>query len=289
MDENSNAVTAPVDTQDAITDRFEVETNITTEPEKVEKVKEEKTEPKPEDDSESEPPVEPQESKTINPRTQARKAEKERLLRENAEAAERNRQLEAELAKYKQPQQPEAKAKDFTKEPNIQDYGDVLEYVSDLAEWKAAQIFEKQTSRLNQQKQIDALRESVEVFKADKLDFDEKVNLLVESRLLTPDIENCILSSKMGAELSYHLANHGGDLMTLRGLPKELLPNAIKEIEAFIKKGGHQEEKPRVTQAAPPISPPGSTAKTDRSISSYSAEEIENMPLSEFNRRFNKK
>jgi hypothetical protein len=106
-----------VDTQDAISDRFEVESNITVEPEKVEPVKEEKTEPKHEDDSETEPTEEPQESKTMNRRTQLRKEKEARLLRENAEAAERNRQLEAELAKYKQPQQPEAKSKDLSKEP----------------------------------------------------------------------------------------------------------------------------------------------------------------------------
>lgn len=289
MEKNSNEVTTSVDAQNAIMDRFEVESNVASEPEKVEIATEVKPEPSPEADSESEPNEEPQESKTINPRTQARKAEKERLLRENAEGAERNRQLEAELAKYKQTEQPEAKVKDSSKEPNIQDYGDVLEYVSDLAEWKANKTYEDKTLKATQQKQIDAYNESYEIARVEKPDFDEKVGALVQSNLVTPEIESAVLSSTMKAELSYHLANYGGDLMTLRGLPKEHLPKAIKEIEAFIKKGGEQQEKPRVTQASAPITPPSGMAKTNKSPSSYTQEEIENMPLSEYNRVFVKK
>jgi hypothetical protein len=289
MEQNSNVVTDS-DTQAAISDRFEVETNVTVEPEKVEPVKEDKPEPKPEPDSQTEPTEEPQESKTINPRTQARKAEKERLLRENAEYAERIRQQEAELAKYKQPAQPEGKQpKDLSKEPDILDYEDAIEYTRDLAKYEASQVFKQETSKLNQQKQIDSLAERVEVFRADKPDYDEKVNAMIRSQLITPDIEAAILASKMGEQLSYHLANFDGDLVALRGLPKELLPSAIKEIESFIQKGGEKQEKPRVTQAPPPITPPSSTGKTNRSISSYTQEEIENMPLTEYNKIFMKK
>jgi hypothetical protein len=103
--------------------------------------------------------------------------------------------------------------------------------------------------------------------------------------LITPDIGKAILASSMGADISYHLANYGSDLMTLRGLPAEALPQAIKAIEAFIKNGGEQ-EKPKITKAAPPITPPGVTPAGDRPLNSYSQEELENMPLTEYKRRF---
>lgn len=283
MEKNSTEVTAPADTQNAITDRFEVESNIEAEPEKVEP--EVKSEPKPEADSQPEPSEEPQESKTINPRTAARKAEKERLLRETAEAKAETARIKAELEQYKQPK-PEAKQpKDLSKEPDIQDYEDALEYTRDLARYDRRQEALKE----NQQKQIDAYNEKLESVVAEKPDFGEKVGALVESGLITPDIEGAILSSDMGPELSYHLSQYGGDLVALRGLPKELLPKAIKELEAFIKKGGIPPEKPRVTQASPPITPPGNTARTDRSASSFTQQEIEDMPLSEYNRIFVKK
>ena len=139
-----------------------------------------------------------------------------------------------------------------------------------------------------EQKQWDAINKRAEIVRAEKPDFDEKVTALLDSHLITPDIEKAIMASPIGADIGYHLALYGSDLMTLRGLPVESLPNAIKAIEAFIKEGGNKQYKPRVTQAQPPISPPGSTTKIDRSISSYSQEEMENMPLSEFNARFMK-
>jgi len=69
--------------------------------------------------------------------------------------------------------------------------------------------------------------------------------------------------------------------MFLRGMPPEALPKAIKTIEAFIKKGGEQQEKPKITKAEPPITPPGVTV-ANRDVSSYSQQEIEDMPLNQY-------
>lgn len=273
MTVEATEVTTPVDT---VEDRFEVETNI-TEPEKVEVTEEVQAEPTPIEES--------QEKKSINPRTLARKAEKERLIRENAVMAEKLKQYEA----AKQPA-PEAKPqRDTSQEPNIQDYDDVLEYSRDIAKYEAVQAFKNETSALSKQKQIEAFAEMAEVVRAEKPDFDEKLNFVLDSGLLEPQIEDAIMSSNMSAEVAYHLAQYPADLVTLRGLPKEGLPKAMKAIEAFIKNAGVTQEAPRVTKAQPPITPPGTATKTDRSLSSYSQEEIENMPLSEFNKRFNKK
>ncbi len=160
----------------------------------------------------------------------------------------------------------------------------MLEYTEDLATWKAGEIFESKTAQLNLQKQIQALAERAEIVRAEKPDYDEKVVGLIESKLITPDIEREILSSPISADVAYHLAEYGADLMTLRGLPAEALPKAIKAIEAFIKKGGEPQEKPKITKAEPPIAPPGVTVNAHRPLSSYSQQEIEDMPLIKFNR-----
>jgi len=287
MDSNTD-VTAKADSP--VEDRFEVESNVVPESAEPKNAKSEKAEPKkvePEKDKttevetpSTEPKVEPTEPKPINPRTAQRKADKERLIRENAAMAERLRQLEQERT----PVADKPKARDLSKEPNILDYDDVLEYNRDLARYDRRQ----ETLQENLQRQTDALAERAEVVRAEKPDYDERVSALVQSQLVTPDIEKAILNSPIGADIAYHLANYGADLMTLRGLPPASLPKAIKEIEAFIKKGGEQ-EKPRITKAAPPITPPGVTASVDRTLTSYSQEELENMPMAQFKRLSNMK
>jgi len=283
MTEDSKVVTAPAETPD-ITERFEVETNV--EPEKAEPKEESKDDSKkvePEKDKTTEvktpdtEPKEPTEPKPINPRTAQRKAEKERLIRENAAMAERLRQLEAEKA----PEKP--KARDLSKEPDIQDYEDVLEYNRDLARYDRRQ----ESLEENQRKQTEALEQRADVVRAEKPDYDAKVASLIQSRLVTPEIDKLILASPLSADIGYHLATYGSDLMTLRGLPPEALPQAIKQIEAFIKSGGEQ-EKPKITKAEPPITPPGVTINGDRPLSSYGQEELEEMPLTEYKRRFMK-
>lgn len=282
------AVTADKAATPDITERFEVESNVapesaepakdTTEKEstKVEPSTDKTTEDKTPD---TEPKAEPTEPKPINPRTAQRKAEKERLLTENATMREQLRQLQEQIAP--KPEQP--KARDLSKEPDIKDYDDVLEYNRDLARYDRRQ----ESLQENLQKQTEALAERADAVRAEKPDFDEKVTAIVQSRLVTPDIEKAILASPVGADIMYHLGNYSADLMTLRGLPPADLPKAIKAIEAFIKNGPEQEPK-KITKAAPPITPPGVTANADRPLSSYTQEELENMPLNEYRRRFMK-
>lgn len=275
--ETDTAVTAPAES--SVTDTFTVETNIVpeAEPKEVEPAKDKTTEV---ETPATEPKVEPTEPKPINPRTAQRKAEKERLLTENATMREQLRQLQQERAPA--PEQP--KARDLSKEPNIQDYDDVIEYTRDLNRYDRMQ----ETSAAELNKQTQALAERAESVRAEKPDFDDRVNALAQSKLVTPEIDKAILASPMGADIAYHLANYGSDLMTLRGLPPESLPQAIKAIEAFIKNGGEQ-EKPRVTKAAPPITPPGVSANVEKNYSNYTQEDWENMPQAEFNKRFMKK
>jgi len=274
--ENDADVTVRSDSP--VEDGITVESNVVpeAEPKQVEPEKDKTTE---EETPATEPKVEPTEPKPINPRTAQRKAEKERLLTENATMREQLRQLQQANA----PESDKPKARDLSKEPNIQDYDDVLEYNRDVARYDALQTFQQETSKLSLQKQEAALAERAEIVRAEKPDFDEKVGALVQSQLLTPDIEKAMMASPIGADIGYHLANYGADLMTLRGLPPEALPKAIKAIEAFIQKGG-EPEKPKVTRAAPPITPPGVTANADRPLSSYSQEELEMMPMNEFKR-----
>ena len=275
--DNNTEVTAPTDS--TVEDRFEVQSNVVpeAEPKEVEPAKDKTTEVETPD---TEPKVEPTEPKPINPRTAQRKAEKERLLTENATMREQLRQLQEQRA----PKTEEPKARDLSKEPNLNDYEDVVEYTLDVARYERKQ----EASQAALQKQTEALAERADVVRAEKPDFNEKIAAIVQSNLITPDIEKAVLASPVGADIMYHLGNYGADLMTLRGLPPEALPQAIKAIEAFIKNGGEQ-EKPKITKASPPITPPGVTVAGDRSLSSYTQEELEEMPIAQFKRLSNMK
>jgi len=281
--ENNTDVTAKADSP--VDDGITVETNVVPESAEPEKVRPEVDKTKEVTAPDAEPPAEPTEPRPINPRTAQRKAEKERLIRDNAAMSEKLRQYEEQI-NAKDFLDP-SKKRDLSKEPDITEYDDVLEYNRDVARYDRKQ----ESLQELEQKQIDALAERAEAVRAEKPDFDEKVTALVESQLITPDIEKSILSSSMGADVSYHLAQFPADLMLLRDLKPEVLPRAMKHIEAFIKNGNaaQEVEKPKVTKAAPPITPPGVTANADRPLSSYTQEEIENMPLSEYKSRFMKK
>lgn len=286
MTENSLEVTAPsVDTQPTIdkSDRYEVETNITVAEPKAEEVKKpeevKKVEQDIDDGEDAEPSEEQHEPKSINPRTAARKAKDARQQALIAEQAEKIRQYEAKLA-GEQPKAEAQKEQDYSQEPKITDFEDPIDYL------RADAIYQikKERAELELQTQVEALERRAEIIKADKPDFEERVIQLGNSGLLTPNISKQILKSEMSADIAYHLTQYGQDLLTLRGLPEKELPKAMKAIEAFIKRGGSEPEKPRITQAKPPITPPSNMAKTDRSLSSYSAEEIEEMPLSQFSK-----
>lgn len=269
MEQENQAVTAPVDTQTAQPiDTIEVETNIEA-PEQGTQKETSKTEP-------TEAPQKP-----VNPRTQARKAEKERLITELATERERNRQLEE---KYKGVPKEEPKQKDFSKEPNIQDYTDVLEYTRDLARYEATNLLserDKKSAEADRQRRIESFQEQINEVKAEMPDLDSRLDALYNAGLIPQSIEDAVLSSNISGKLAAHLAKFPGDLKQLNSYRPELLPQAIKQLEAFIQNPPKAEE-PRVTRAQAPITPPGNSAKTNRSINSYTQEEIENMPLSEY-------
>lgn len=280
---DESTVTAPADTTDK-SDGIEVETNIEPTPENS--VEDKGSKPK------SEPKEAPQPEKPVNPRTQQRKAEKERLIRENAELKERNRANEEKL----NPKQPEQQTRqvDLSKRPDITKYtqAQYLDYVEDLAKYNASELLserDKKSAEAERNNQIASFQEQTTDIRNAMPDFDDRMQKLYDAGLVSAPIENAVLKSSMSGKLAEHFINFPGDLKQLNDYRPELIPQAIKAIENFIKAPKEsKEEKPRITQATPPIKPPGNSAKTDRSINSYTQEEIENMPLSEYRAQFMK-
>lgn len=286
MLEESQVVDAPVLTQDK-TDHIEVETNIEPTPENG---VEDKGSKKAASEPLKETP-EQTEQRAKKTRNEKKRAEKERLISELATEREKNRQL-AEKTQSKEPAKQERKV-DLSKKPDITHYStdQYLDYVEDLAKFNANELLlerDKKTAAVERDNQIANFQEQAAEIRNEIPDFDEKMQKLYDAGLVSAPIENAVLKSSMSGKLTEHFVKFPGDLKQLNDYRPELVPQAIKAIENFIKAGGKQEEKPRITQAKTPIKPPGNNAKTDRSVTSYTQEEIENMPLNEYRTLFMK-
>lgn len=249
------------------------------------------TEPKKEADK----PAAPEEpKKPINPRTVERKREKERLLTENATLKERLTQMEKQS-----PKADESKAEfDPSVKPDITKYTDAIEYADHLSQhntYTALQKRDEQAELAVRETQIDAFEERADALRAEKPDFDQKLQEIKASRLITQPIEKVIMASPMNADLTYHLAAFPGDLLQLRGLPENMLPKAIKQLEAFIKNptaanaAPAGQTPPRQTQAKPPIVPVGNKTNITKNVTELTQEELENMPQSEFEAKYMKR
>lgn len=282
--------------QEVVTADTEAETPIDTI--EVESVN---SEAQPNDGSESskgDSPAEPKaEPKSLNPRTQQRKAERERLIRENATKDERLRNLEEQIAKTKPLEKPANAAPelDLSKEPDITKYTDPFLYNQHVAKYEAHQVLaerDKKDAEAKQQKLVEAFDEQAEVIKAEMPDFEQKVIELYNSGLVTKEINDAVLSSPNSAELAKHFVQFPGDLKALSQYKPEAIPQAIKQINNWIKgqtSAPANNQGKRQTKASAPITPVGQKASITKNLESLSQEELENMPQHEFEARYMKK
>lgn len=285
MNTESEVVTAPATTNDTIESIsvHEEQPNNGSEP-----VVDKKPETTPKEGEES--------PKTLNPRTQQRKAEKERLIRENAAKDEQLKQVQAELAKYKQPETPTERKLDLSKEPDIKNYTDALEYARDLAKYDNHQMLverDKKAAEATRAQHIEAYQEQADIIRATMPDFDDKVDALYNAGLIQPGsvLENAIISSADNAKLAEHFVKFPADLQALNMYKPEAIPAALKQIRTWIKTQGAQpvQQPLRQTQAKPPIKPVGQSASVSKDVNDLTQEELENMPQAEFEAKYMRK
>lgn len=247
-------------------------------------------EPQPTDGSETKAETEPKaEPKPLNPRTQQRKAEKERLIRENATKDEQLRSLKEQIAKST-PEKPVVEL-DLSKEPDITKYTDPFLYAQHLAKFETHLVLgerDKKDLAAKQQKMVDAFDEQAEVIKARMPDFENRVIELYNSGLVTKEINDAVLSAPNSAELAEHFVNYPGDLRSLSNYKPEAIPQALKQISNWMKTQTNVPAK-RQTQASAPITPVGQKASISKNLESLTQEELENMPQHEFEARYMKK
>lgn len=286
MLEESEVVTAPAD---STSDTIEVQSVNESQPENgSEKVTE---------NTESTAPAEAT-PKPLNPRTQQRKAERERLIRENAAKDEQIKQLMAQISNQSAPSKPAEKALDLSKEPDIKDYTDAIQYARDLAKYDAYQMQsekEKEAATATRNRQIETYQEQADAIRAEMPDFDAKVDAFYSAGLFQvgSPLEDAILSSSDSAKLVQHFVKFPGDLKNLNQYRPEAIPAALKQIQNWMKTQASANANPqpqlRQSQAKPPINPVGQKASTTISLKDLTREELENMPQHEFEAKYMRK
>lgn len=280
MTTESQVVTAEVATQEVPKDTIEVETNIEPTPENGVPDKASKA---PADVAQAET----QEQVQKRSRSEKRKAEKDRILQENATLRERNRVYEEQI-KGKQPEKADG-------EPNIADYDDVMLYYRDLNKYDAQQLLksdrEKQAEFAKQQEVTQAQEAKTRAY-VEKLQpilqedpaLLDRLESLETKGLISKNLQNAVEDSSSSDKITKYLSQLPDHIIgQLSALSEKEVYKAIGILEAQLEAPKENlKETPRASKATPPINPPRNIAKTDRSINSYTQEEIENMPLSEY-------
>jgi len=157
-------------------------------------------------------------------------------------------------------------------EPKIEDFEDAIEWAKAQAKYEAKQAvkgYKAEQSKAAEQAQLQEIIEDHidrETEYAETVpDYEEKVTSLLQSGLVTPEIQVAVLHSEMSPQLAYYFANYTdgqSDLMALQAIKNNpaALRQAITKIEAYVKENSNKVTAVKTTQAAAPINPPKSNA-----------------------------
>lgn len=254
------------------------------------------TEATPKDEKVEQQPKEPAEGSEDNGEDEAAPKKKtggfkkkvEKLTVENMQKDAEIMRMRAELEKHTKPAATETKeaAAVNNGEPQEKDYENVIDFIKDHQKWAAGEAingFKTEQERAAQDK-IKIEREAAhEVRLMDFVqttpDYAEKVTAAVNTGLVTPQMEEAILSSSMSEKVSYHLANYPSDLVALNQIAgnPQALKVAINTIEQFITNNpGTKAVAVKQTNATAPISPIGKSASTaQKDFKDMSVDELE--------------
>lgn len=150
-------------------------------------------------------------------------------------------------------------------EPNPENYDTHSEFVRDLTRWEIKQAEkirdqEAEQSRLKSEREKAAktLRDGIKSFKETHDDFDDVVES-VDDVLMSPVIQQAILSSDNGPELMYELAKNRAEYERINSLEPVAAARAIGRLEAKLSAESTEKrsEPVKTTKAPKPLAPVG--------------------------------
>lgn len=204
----------------------------------------------------------------------------DRLNNTNAELLARIAALEGN--KVEKPIDPKAEKKAKApaevdpNAPKIEDYENAIDFLTAHNEYTA----EKAVKNYEKSKTEAATKEAAEKIYSEKQDkFDEQLEPLLQvepkfveraaelykAGMVTPQLEDAILDSPIGPQITLHLMNNPEELKIIKGMSREHTYRAIALLEASLGTPGVKQQPiaaVKQTNAAPPIKPIGKQAST---------------------------
>ena len=191
----------------------------------------------------------------------------ERLSAKEQEAEYWKRQaLEGKGAQETKPD-PKVEAKSEGK-PKAEDFESHEDFVEALADWKTEQKLKERESKQREtqaktehQKQVDAFQQGVQALMEKHEDFEEVLESVDDVRM-SPAVQQLILDSKNGPELTYHLAKNREELERICKLSPLAAARELGKFEAGLSKPEPKQEPRKLTKAPEPIKPLSGSGKS---------------------------
>lgn len=192
---------------------------------------------------------------------------KKKYLREaeaRALAERENATLKELLQKGKPEEKPAAKEKPEG-EPNPDDYGSHAEYIRAVSEWtweqkeKAAEAKRKEAeAKATVETRLSKFNQGFQAFAKEHTDAPEVIEDAMAEQPLSLAVQDILLDSENGQELSYQLAKNLDEWKRINSLPPLAAARELGKFEASLSKPEKQEIKQ--TKAPAPIRPVGGSA-----------------------------
>lgn len=173
------------------------------------------------------------------------------------------------------PSKPDEKAEsiqaiDNSKKPKAENYDSHEEYVEALTDWKYEQREIQKSAKQKEdqiksdyEKQVGSFQSKIAEFEKSAPDFKEVISD-VDDVLMTPAVQEAILTSDLGPELIYELAKNRDEFERINSLSPFLAAREIGKFEAKLLKSSDsskQTKEIKTTKASAPLKPVGSNSK----------------------------
>lgn len=159
--------------------------------------------------------------------------------------------------------------------PKADDFDSHDEYVEALADWKTEQKLKEHDARQREtqaktehQSQVETYQQGIQVLMEKHEDFEEALESVDDIRV-SPAVQQLLLDSKNGPDLTYHLAKNREEFERINKLSPLAAARELGKFEAGLSKPEPKQEARKQTKAPDPIKPLSGSGKSQSEKTIY--------------------